>query len=80
MLVVGGDWICNPISSLKLHSCTSLGEDGDASDIRRCLDAVTAAAEAGGGGEMGKGALKEEVDEAGNPLDCGFGFGSGVVI
>jgi len=40
------------------------------------LSAETAAEEGGcEGGETGNGALNEKVDEAGNPLDCGFEFG-----
>jgi hypothetical protein len=79
--------MCKPISSLKLHGWTSLGDDGDASDTRRCLSAETAADE-GGGGETGNGALNENVEEDGStplaPLDwdccCAVGFGCGVVI
>ena len=78
--------MCNPISSLKFLGRTSLGEDGEASDTRRCLSAETAADE---DGETGKGALNENVEEErSNPLGldwdwdycCAVGFGWGVVI
>lgn len=56
-----------PVSSRKLHACTSLGEDGSASDTRLCFNAEE---EVGDVGELdednaGKGAEKEKVAAVG---------------
>lgn len=61
------DW-SKPISSLKHHGWTTRGEDGDASETRLCFNAVRLAE---GAAEIGKGALKEKVEEDGTGLGCG---------
>lgn len=52
-----------PVSSRKFHACTSLGEDGSASDTRLCFSAEEEVGEVGELEEerAGKGAEKEKV-------------------
>jgi len=51
------------VSSRKFHACTSLGEDGSASDTRLCFSAEEEVGEVGELEEerAGKGAEKEKV-------------------
>lgn len=57
----------SPVSSRKFHACTSLGEDGSASDTRLCFSVEV---DVGDDGELdddnaGKGAEKEKVAAVG---------------
>jgi len=62
-------WESKPISSRKLHGWTTRGDEGDASETRRCFNAFTVAEVAG---DTGNGALKENVDEEGIAFACGW--------
>jgi hypothetical protein len=61
---VSGTCESSPVSSRKLHACTTRGEDGSASDTRRCLSAVEDE-------DAGNGALNENVEAEGT-LSCGL--------
>jgi len=62
------DCASRPISSLKLHGWTTLGEAWEANDTRRCLRAVALVDDVCA---TGKGALKEKMDAEGAVLAIG---------